>query len=65
MRRDYNQLPKEIREHGLDFHWDNQKVWALNIPVEEINVSDIDWIFDLPFWGHRGENYIRNTKSAY
>jgi len=57
MRRDYKQLPKEIREHGMDFHWDNQKMWLLDIPVEEIDVSEIDWVLDLPFWGHKGQKY--------
>lgn len=39
MRRDYDQLPKEIREQGMDFHWDKNKLWALDIPIEEMEVS--------------------------
>ena len=50
MRKDWDKLPEEIREHGLDFHWDNQKVWALDLPVEELDVAEIEWMLDLPFW---------------
>lgn len=58
MRRDYNELPKEIRDQGLDFHWDKNKLWALeNIPIEDIEVSEIEWQLDLPFWHHNGKKY--------
>jgi len=42
IRRDYNQLPKEIREQGMDFHWSNQKVWDLDVPVEEMDVCALE-----------------------
>ena len=57
MRRDYAQLPKEIREQGFDFHWDKNKLWVLDIPIEDIDVSELDWQLDLPFWDHEGERY--------
>lgn len=57
MRKDYHKLPEEIREHGYDFHWDNEKVWALDIPVQEISVSELEWIFDFPFWSYDGGKY--------
>lgn len=50
MRRDWNHVPKEIQEHGLDFHWDNQKVWSLDMSVEEMDISEIEWMTELPFW---------------
>ncbi|MDO8537373.1 MAG: ParB N-terminal domain-containing protein [archaeon] len=42
--------PPIIQEVGFDFHWDIKKVWALNYPVEEINISELSWHFDIPFW---------------
>ena len=57
MRRDYDELPKEIREEGIDFHWDKYKLWALDIPIEDMDVSLLEWQLDLPFWNHEGKKY--------
>ena len=50
-------LPDIIKENGFDFWWDNQKVHQLNVPVEQISVIELDWIFDLPFWSNKGVSY--------
>ena len=61
MRKDWNKLPEEIKEHGLDFHWDNQKVWSLNIPVEEMDITELEWMLDMPFWHNKDEEEINYT----
>ncbi len=43
-------LPKIIQEVGFDFGWDNKKVWALKVPEEEIDLSELAWHFEIPFW---------------
>ncbi len=45
-----NKFPKIIKEVGFDFHWDEEKVWVLDIPVEEMDISKLEWHFDIPFW---------------
>ncbi len=50
-------LPKIIKDVGFDFHWDSKKVWELNIPVEEIEISELEWHFDIPFWNTQGGYY--------
>ncbi|MDP2671316.1 MAG: hypothetical protein Q8P13_02525 [bacterium] len=45
------QLPKIIKEVGFDFSWDEGKVWTLNIPVEEMDIGELSWHFEIPFWG--------------
>lgn len=50
-------LPQIIEDVGFDFHWSNEKVWELDIPVEEIDVSELEWHFDIPFWNQPGEGY--------
>ncbi|MFH1187338.1 MAG: hypothetical protein V1688_00590 [bacterium] len=36
---------------GLDFgNWEEEKIWALELPVIEMNITDLDWHFDAPFW---------------
>ncbi len=39
-----------IKEVGFDFHWDEKKVWALDVSLEEIPMSELEWHFDIPFW---------------
>src|SRR5262249_41074127 len=39
-----------IQEVGFDFSWDNKKVWALDIPVTEMDINELVWHFDFPFW---------------
>lgn len=52
-----NQLPDIIKENGFDFRWDIEKVWALDIPIENIPVSELNWILDLPFWSDGNQPY--------
>ena len=36
---------------GLDFgNWDEEKIWALELPVVEMNIKELIWHFDVPFW---------------
>ena len=41
--------PKVIREVGFDFSWDPEKVWAFDVPVEEMPIGELTWHFDVPF----------------
>lgn len=50
-------LPKIIKEVGFDFRWDNEKVWALDVPVTQVDIKELDWHFDIPFHWHNGEIY--------
>lgn len=45
-----NEIPKIIKEIGFDFDWSEEKVWKLDLPVEEIPISELTWHFDVPFW---------------
>lgn len=50
-------LPPIIQEVGFDFRWDNQKVWNLDIPSEEIPLQLLTWHFDIPFLNWNGKPY--------
>lgn len=50
-------MPDIIKEVGFDFHWEEEKVWALDLPVEEMPISELEWHFDTPFWFTRGGYY--------
>jgi hypothetical protein len=42
-------IPQIIKDVGFDFSWSEEKVWALDVPVEEMNITDLTWHFDVPF----------------
>lgn len=42
--------PKIIEDVRFDFDWDSKKVWALNEPVTEMDIHELVWHFDIPFW---------------
>ena len=34
------EIPQIIKDVGFDFDWSEPKVWALEVPVEEININE-------------------------
>ncbi len=44
------EFPKIIKEVGFDFKWENKKVWKLQVPVENMDISELEWHFRIPFW---------------
>lgn len=40
------------KEHSLDlpFWRDNEKLWALPITAEEMDIEELRWMMDIPFW---------------
>ena len=54
-----NDIPKIIKDVGFDFHWDEKKVWALDVPEEFMDIKELIWHFGVPFlW----EDGIYNLK---
>ena len=44
-------IPKLIRQNCyINIKWDDKKVWKLNLPLEKIKMSELDWQFKIPFW---------------
>ncbi len=40
---------------GLDFgNWEEEKIWALSIPESELDMADLEWHLDCPFWESDG-----------
>lgn len=50
--------------HNLPFWRDNQKLWALEVPVEEMNVDELLWILDVPFWEDEEGNIVITPKEV-
>ncbi|MFA4942108.1 MAG: ParB N-terminal domain-containing protein [Patescibacteria group bacterium] len=45
---------------GLDFgNWEEEKIWALELPVIEIDIDVLAWHFDAPWWpDDNGERWM-------
>jgi len=36
---------------GFNFgNWEEELIWALDLPVEEINIESLLWHLDIPYW---------------
>jgi hypothetical protein len=44
--------PKAVRDVSFspDFCWDPEKVWKLDFPIEEMDIKELIWHFNIPFW---------------
>lgn len=53
-------------EHAvnLPFWRDNNKLWALDVPVEEMPVNDFVWMFDVPFWEDPDGNIVISPREV-
>lgn len=49
--------PDIIKEVGFDFDWKEEKVWALDVPVEDMDILELVWHLDIPFWNKPGGYY--------
>jgi len=55
------ELPAIIKEVGFDFSWDERKVWDLNVPTEDIPMTDLIWHFGIPFIWSKPDGYYDVT----
>ncbi len=56
------QLPAHIQKYGFTFEWDNQKIWELDIPTESIDIAQLEWILDMPFWSNNGNSWSLSAR---
>lgn len=49
----------EEHGHNLPFWRDNEKLWALDVPTEDMQIDELLWILEMPFWeNERGDVVI-------
>lgn len=51
-----NEKPRTMKEAGFGFYWDDEKVQAIDEPVTEMNIEELKWNLDLPFWEEKKIN---------
>lgn len=42
--------PPELEPFFVHFDWDNQRLWTLELPVEDFCVEALRWHLALPWW---------------
>lgn len=52
-----NDLPEFLKKAGYEFYIDSEKLWDLDVPEEEMNISELLWHFEIPIWGTDGEDW--------
>lgn len=50
-------LPDSLHDVILDFHWDLDRLWRLDLPVTEVAVAGLEWHLRLPLWAHEGKPF--------
>ena len=50
-------IPQSVLEYGFDFDWDESDVWRLDYPNEDMNIEELEWHLDVPFWENGGKDY--------
>jgi len=50
-------MPEELRSVFPPTRWQLEKLWALDLKVEPIEVADLVWMFELPLWQLDGERF--------
>src|SRR3989344_4778894 len=52
-------IPEIIKNVGFDFDWSEEKVWILDVSVEEMDIGELIWHFDVPFLWENGVYNLR------
>jgi hypothetical protein len=53
----HRELPDALRPFLPDIEWDRERLWRLELPVEEMSVGELEWQLELPFW-RDGERFF-------
>jgi len=46
-------IPEVLKEFMLPFNWDVRKVWMQEADIEEIMLSELEFMFELPYWSSK------------
>lgn len=57
-------IPDSVLEYGFDFDWDEETVWKLDYPTQEISIEVLEWHFNIPFWNWNNEWYVLKPKDV-
>jgi hypothetical protein len=50
-------MPSILQDVLVDFWWDQQRLWRLDLPVSQVPVAHLRWHLQLPLWSHEGNPF--------
>jgi hypothetical protein len=50
----FAQIPPALRGWLLPIEWDRELLWALDIPHRRLELEELRWHFELPWWRRNG-----------
>jgi hypothetical protein len=53
-----NVMPAVLRDVVLDFAWDRERLWSLDLPVTCAPMRELDWHLRLPMWALDGRPFV-------
>jgi hypothetical protein len=51
-------MPPVLRDVVLDFVWNRERLWSLDLPVTQVPIEQLDWHLRLPMWAHDGMPFV-------
>lgn len=51
-------MPAVLRDVVLDFVWDRDRLWSLDLHVTWVPVAELDWHLGLPMWALNGRPFV-------
>jgi len=57
-------MTPELIAIAFDFDRDLTKIWELQIPTEEINIKELEWHLDLPFFWQEDKPFSLKPRDA-
>ncbi|HWE66754.1 MAG TPA: hypothetical protein VG298_08925 [Acidimicrobiales bacterium] len=58
------QMPESLKIALPLARWNIERLWALDLPVESVEVSGLIWQFDLPLWQLDGRRFQLSPNEA-
>ena len=50
----FTDIPAALRGWLLPIDWDRERLWALDLPHRRLELEELRWHFDLPWWRRDG-----------
>lgn len=57
-------MPPALNDVVLDFAWDRERLWSLDLPVSQVPLAELDWHLDLPMWAYEGRPFVLTPKEV-
>src|SRR5690348_5919600 len=53
-----NVMPPILQDVVLDFIWDRERLWSLDLPITQVPIEQLDWHLRLPMWAYDGRPFV-------